>query len=342
MTKLSEDQKTIFNELTMAEKSAILLIQLGEDATANLFSHMEIDVVTDISKFIATAKNIDKAVANAVLEEFYVILQSNQYIRSGGMEYAKEILYRTFGPEGAQKILDKLSKSMENTQSFGYLSQIKPQQLGDFIINEHPQTVALILAHMDPSSAAETLSFFPDQLRSEVTIRMANLGEISPSVVKRVSAVLENKLESLTSYKVEVGGPRAVAEILIGLGEKASKTTIAYIEQADERLASIIKDMMFTFEDIMRLDGNAVREILKVADKKDLMIALKGSGDDLRKKFLDNMSQRAQEAFLEEMNFLGAVRVKDVEEGQRKIVEEVQKLAEQGVLQIGEAEEMVG
>ncbi len=339
--KLNEEQKNEYNELSMPEKVAILSIQLGEDITATLFSHMEIDTVTEISKYIATVKNVDKQVANAVLEEFYALLQSNQYMRSGGMEYAKEILYRTFGSEAAQKILDKLSKNMETTENFGYLAQIKPQQLADFIVNEHPQTIALILAHMDPNSAAETLSFFLDELRSEVTIRMANLGEISPSVVKRVSAVLENKLESLTSYKVEVGGPRAVAEILNRLGQKASKTTISFIEQADEQLASTIKDMMFTFEDIMKLDNTGIREILKVADKKDLMVALKGSGEDLKDKFMESMSQRAQEAFNEEMGFLGAVRVKDVEEAQRKIVEEVQKLAEQGVLQVGEAEEMI-
>ena len=339
--KLTDDQKVQFDELGMSEKVAILLIQLGEDTTTNLFSHMEVDIVTDISKYIATVKNIDKNVANAVLEEFYAILQSNQYIRSGGMEYAKEILYRTFGSEAAQKIMDKLSKSMENTQSFGYLEQIKPQQLADFIVTEHPQTVALILAHMDPTSAAETISFFPDELKSEVTIRMANLGDISPSVVKRVSAVLENKLESLTSYKVEVGGPRAVAEILNRLGQKASKSTIAYIEQTDEELANTIKEMMFTFEDIMKLDSTAIREILKVADKKDLMVALKGAADELRDKFMENMSQRAQDAFLEEMGFLGAVRVKDVEDTQRRVVDEVQKLAEQGVIQIGEAEEMI-
>ncbi len=341
MVKLNEQQQTLYNELTMPEKAAILMIQLGEDTTTTLFSHMEVDVVTEISRFIATVRNIDKQVATAVLEEFYAIMQSNQFIRSGGMEYAKEILYRTFGPETAQKILDKLAKSMESTQSFGYLSQIKPQQLADFIINEHPQTVALILAHMDPTSAAETISFFPDELRSEVTIRMANLGDISPSVIKRVSAVLESKLEALTSYKVEVGGPRAVAEILNRLGQKASKATIAYIEQADDKLATTIKEMMFTFEDIMQLDNNAIREILKVADKKDLMVGLKGSADDLRNKFMENMSQRASEAFLEEMQFLGAVRVRDVEDAQRRVVDEVQKLAEQGILQVGEAEEMI-
>ncbi len=341
MIKLTKAQQELYDSLTMAEKIAIFLIQLGEDTTANLFSNMDIETITEISKYIAKAKDIDKQIATAILEEFYAIFQSNQYIRSGGLEYAKDILYRTLGPDEAQKILESLSKSMDSTQSFGYLDQVKPQQLADFIVNEHPQTIALILAHMDPSNAAETISFFPDELRSEITIRMANLGDISPSIIKRVSTILESKLESLTSYKVEVGGPRAVAEILNRLGQKAAKSTLGLIEQSDDKLANIIKDMMFTFEDIIKMDNNGTREILKVADKKDLMIALKGAQDELRDKFLNNMSQRAQEAFTEEMQFLGAVRVKDVEEAQRKIVEEVQKLAEQGAIQIGESDEMI-
>lgn len=341
MTKLDEQQKMIYDDLSMPEKVAILLIQLGEDATTLIFSHMDIDVITEISRYIASAKTIDKTVAAAVLEEFYALMQSNQYMKSGGIEYAKEILFRTFGPEIAQKIMDKLQKSMETTKSFGYLSQVRPQQLADFIIKEHPQTIALIVAHMDATSAAETLVYFPDELRSEVIIRMANLGDISPSVVKRVSTVLESKLESLTSYKVEVGGPRAVAEVLNRLGQKASKSTIGIIEQTNATLATTIKEMMFTFEDINTLDNNAIREILKVVDKKDLMIGLKGSGEELKQKFLSNMSQRASEAFVEEMQFLGAVRVKDVEEAQRRVVEMVQKLSEEGVFQVGESDEMI-
>ncbi len=341
MTKLNKQQKMIYDDLSMPEKVAILLIQLGEDATTLVFSHMDIDVITEISRYIASAKTIDKTVAAAVLEEFYALMQSNQYMKSGGIEYAKEILFRTFGPEIAQKIMDKLQKSMETTKSFGYLSQVRPQQLADFIVKEHPQTIALIVAHMDATSAAETLVYFPDDLRSEVIIRMANLGDISPSVVKRVSTVLESKLESLTSYKVEVGGPRAVAEVLNRLGQKASKSTIGIIEQSDPSLAVTIKEMMFTFEDINTLDNNAIREILKVVDKKDLMVGLKGSGEELKQKFLANMSQRASEAFVEEMQFLGAVRVKEVEEAQRRVVELVQKLAEEGVFQVGESDEMI-
>ena len=340
-TKLNEQQKMMYDDLSMPEKVAILLIQLGEDVTTLLFSHMEVDVITEISRYIATAKSMDKSVAAAILEEFYALMQSNQYMRSGGLEYAKEILYRTFGPETAQKILDKLAKSMENSKSFGYLTKVKPQQLADFIVTEHPQTIALILAHMDSTSAAETLSYFNDELRSEVVVRMANLGDISPSIIKRVSTVLEGKLESLTSYKVEVGGPRAVAEVLNRLGQKASKATIEYIEDIDDKLAMTIKELMFTFEDINTLNQAAIREILKNVDKKDLMVALKGSGDALKEKFLSSMSQRASEAFKEEMQFLGAVRVKDVEEAQRRIVEQVQALAEGGAFQIGEADEMI-
>jgi len=339
--KLTEQQKMTYDDLSMPEKVAILLIQLGEDATTQLFSHMEVDVITEISRYIATARSVDKAVASAVLDEFYALMQSNQYIRSGGLDYAKEILYRTFGPEAAQKILDKLAKSMENSKSFGYLTKVKPQQLADFIVTEHPQTIALILAHMDSTSAAETLSFFPDELRSEVVVRMANLGDISPSIIKRVSTVLEGKLESLTSYKVEVGGPRAVAEVLNRLGQKASKSTIEYIEDDEEKLATTIKELMFTFEDINTLNQAAIREILKNVDKKDLMIALKGSGDALKEKFLSSMSQRASDSFKEEMQFLGAVRVKDVEDAQRRIVEQVQALAESGAFQIGESDEMI-
>lgn len=338
---LNSRQQAQFDELRMAEKIAILLIQLGDELTSEVFTHLDVETITEISKYIAQSTTVDKAIATAILEEFYAIFQSNQYISSGGMDYAREILYRVLGPEEAKKVLDKLAKSMQSAQNFSYLSKVRPQQLADFIINEHPQTIALILAHMEPNSAAETLGFFTDDLRAEIAIRMANLGDISPNVIKRVSTVLENKLESLTSYKVEVGGPRAVAEVFNRLGQKAAKATIAYIEQIDEQLATSIKEMMFTFEDIEKLDNNAIREILKIVDKKELMLALKSSPEELKQKFLSNMSQRAGEAFIEEMQFMGAVKVKDVESSQRKVVESVQALAEQGVIQLGEQEDMI-
>ncbi|GAD19496.1 flagellar motor switch protein FliG [Helicobacter fennelliae] len=340
--QLNPRQRAQYDELSMSEKIAILLIQVGEDLTSEIFKNLDIDGITEISKQIMQLKGTDKAIGGAVLEEFYAIFQSNQYINSGGLDYARDLLTKALGPEEARRILDKLAKTMQSAKNFAYLSKIRPQQLADFIINEHPQTIALILAHMDPSSAAETLEHFSDDnMKAEIAIRMANLGDISPNVVKRVSTVLENKLESLTSYKVEVGGPRAVAEMFNRLGQKVAKSTLSYIEQIDEQLASEIKEMMFTFEDIIKLDKNAIREILKVVDKKDLTMALKAANDTLKQKFLDQMSTRASEQFIEEMQFLGAVRMRDVEAAQRKIVEAVQTLSEQGLIQVGEEEDVV-
>ncbi len=341
MDNLTPTQQATLDEMGLAERIAILLLQLGEDTTAQIFANMNIEAITEVSKYIASGRTVDKAIATAILEEFYAIFQSGQYITSGGMEYARELLYRTLGQEEAKKVLDKLSRSMQNTQNFAYLSKIKPQQLADFIMHEHPQTIALILAHMEASEAADTLQYFSDELRSEVAMRMAKLGDISPSVIKRVSAVLESKLESLASYKVEVGGARAVADIFNRLGSKSSKTTLANIEQVDEELATTIKEMMFTFEDITTLDKNAIIEILKAVDKADLMLALKSSPEELKEKFFSAMSERAREAFEEEMQFLGAVKVKDVEVAQRKIVEVVNSLAEAGTIQMGSTEEMI-
>jgi len=341
MASLNPQQQAIFDEMTISEKIAILLLQLGEEATTAIFSNMNVEAITEVSKYIASNVTIDRSVATAILEEFHAIFQSGQYLTSGGMEYARELLYRTLGAEEAKKVLDKLSKSMQNTQNFAYLSKIKPQQLSDFIINEHPQTIALILAHMDATEAADTIQFFPDDLRSEVAMRMAKLGDISPSVIKRVSAVLESKLESLASYKVEVGGTRAVADIFNRLGAKSSKSTLATIEQVDEELATLIKDMMFTFEDMVSLDKAAITEVLKAADKAELMLALKSSPEELKEKFFSAMSERAREAFEEEMQFLGAVKMKDVEAAQRKIVESVNALSESGAIQMGSSEEMI-
>jgi len=338
---LTPQQQAYLDELNMAEKVAILLIQLGEDLTAQIFTYLDVESITEISKYIATAGAVDKAIASAVLEEFYVIFQSNQYISSGGMEYAKEILYKALGPEEAKKVIDRLSKSLQSEQNFGFLEKVKPEQLADFIVHEHPQTIALILAHMDPTSAADTLGYFNDDLRAEVLIRMANLGDISPTIIKRVSAILESKLESLTSYKVEVGGTRFVAEIFNRLGQKSAKSTLSYIEQVNDTLANQIKEMMFTFDDIVKLDKTAIVEILKATDKKDLMVALKGANEELKQKFLENMSSRAAEAFTEELQFLGPVKVKDVEAAQRKVIEIVQQLAEEGKVSVGAQEEVI-
>ncbi len=341
MEKLSQEQKEIYESLSIREKLAIFLTEIGDETTSKIFANLDMDLITEISASIARVKRVDKPIATAIVEEFSALIQSNKYLVGGGIEYAKEILFKTFPPDTAQLILNKLAKDLGESKSFGYLNKVKPDQLAGFIQQEHPQTIALIIAHMEPNLAAETLSYFDDDLRADITLRMANLGDISPSIIKRISAILEKKLESLTSYKVEVGGPRAVAEVLNKLSQKASKDTIEKLEKEDLELANTIKELMFTFEDIIKLDKNAIREILKELDKNNLMIALKGASEELKRKFLDNMSQRAAEAFEEELQFLGPVKVKDVEEAQRKIVDEIQKMVELGKIQIGDADEVI-
>jgi len=340
-TNLTDEQQKVYSDLTTKEKIAIFLTEIGDDTTSKIFASLDIDIITSLSTSIATLKQLDKPVASAVLEEFSALIQSNKYIVGGGLEYAKEILFKTFPSNTAQSILNKLSRDLGESKSFGYLNKVKPEQLAGFITMEHPQTIALIVAHMDPSLAADTISYFENDLRAEVTLRMANLGDISPSVIKRISAILESKLEALTSYKVEVGGPRAVADVLNKLSQKASKSTLEKIEKENIELANAIKELMFTFEDITKLDKNSIREILKDLDKNNLMIALKAASDTLKKKFLDNMSKRASEAFEEELQFLGPVKVKDVEEAQRKIVDEIQRMVELGKIQIGDADEVI-
>ncbi len=340
-SNLTPEQQEEYDNLSMGQKVAILLMQLGEDTTARVFASLDVALVTQISTEIALVKHVEQPLASAILEEFNALLKTNKYLTSGGIEYAKEVLFKTFGVDTANSILAKLTKEIGDAQSFKFLAKVKPEQLADFISTEHPQTIALILAHMAPVHAAETLSYFDDDLKADITIRMANLGDISPAIIKKVSAVLESKLESLTTYKVEVGGPRAVAEMLNKLGASASKTTIELVEKADNELAETIKELMFTFEDITTLDNSAIRELLKVLDKNNLMVALKGASDTLLEQFTTNMSSRAAETFIEEMGFLGPVKVKDVEEAQRIVVEEVIKLADKGLIQMGDSDELI-
>ena len=339
--EFTQAQQNRFDSLSMHEKIAILFIQLGEEITTNLFSYMDINSIEEITKGIALAKSIDKVIANAVIEEFYTIFQSNSYLSAGGLEYAKELLYKVLPPEEAKKVLDRLARSLQKHENFSYLGKIKPQQLAEFIITEHPQTVALIVAHMDSSTGAEVMKEFPDELRAEIAIRMANLGEISPSIVRQVSKMLEVKLESFAGSKVEVGGTRAVAELFNRLGAADSKTTLTYIEQIDDKLSESIKDMMFTFEDIIKLDNKAIVSILGEVETKDLALGLKTATPALSEKFTSNMSQRAGDAFKEEIEFLGPQKISDVEQAQRKVVEVINAMAEKGELELGEQEEMV-
>jgi flagellar motor switch protein FliG len=324
--------------LTGKQKAAVLCLVLGEDITAEIFRRLDDDDVQDISREISIMGAVPADITDRVLEEFYNLTLAKEYMTIGGIEYAKKVLIKSLGPEEARRIIDRLIKLLEKSAGFSSLEKINPQQLSKFIQNEHPQTIALILAHLSASQAAELISALPEDMRTEIVIRMANLEEISPEIVKKIAGVLDQKLEALGSYSLEeYGGVKAVSELFNRMDRRASRNVLEQIESRDPELAASIRDLMFVFEDILLIDDQGVMEILKRVDKKSLAMALKGANDELKTKFFRNMSQRAAEMLKEEMEYLGPIRVKEVEKAQHEIVEVVRNLEEEGVIVIGGA-----
>lgn len=323
-------------KLSGSQKAAVLMVTLGDETAANIFKYLEEDEIQTISREIALTKHVQPEVAEEVLEEFHTMTQARSYISQGGIEYAKKLLIKSVGPEVARKIIDRLVKALESSAGFSSLERANPQQLSKFIQNEHPQTIALILAHLNASQAAELISSLPEALRSDVAMRMASLQEISPEVVRRISLILEQKLEALGSFATEAyGGVRAVAELFNRMDRTTGRGVLEKIETENPQLAASIRDLMFVFDDILLIDDNGIAEILKRADKKTLTIALKGTSEELQNQFFRNMSSRAVELMKEEMEFMGPIKLKDVEKSQHEVVEIVRQLEEEGIIAIG-------
>ena len=324
------------SKLTGMQKAAVLMVTLGDETASNIFKYLEEDEIQSISREIAITKHVQPEVAEEVMEEFHTMTQARSYISQGGIEYAKKLLIKSVGPEVARKIIDRLVKALESSAGFTSLERANPQQLSKFIQSEHPQTIALILAHLNASQAAELISSLPEALRSDVAMRMASLQEISPEVVRRISLILEQKLEALGSFATEAyGGVRAVAELFNRMDRNTGRAVLEKIETENPQLAASIRDLMFVFDDILLIDDNGIAEILKRADKKTLTIALKGTSEELQNQFYRNMSSRAVELMKEEMEFMGPVKLKDVEKSQHEVVEIVRQLEEEGVIAIG-------
>jgi flagellar motor switch protein FliG len=237
------------------------------------------------------------------------------------------------GPDGSRRVIERVIKSLESAAGFNALEKADPQQLSRFIQKEHPQTIALILAHLDSTAAAELLGTLPENVAADVAIRIANLGEIPPDVIRRISAILTQKLSAMGTSRVEtVGGARPVAEMVNKMDRVAGRTILERIETENPELAVTIRNLMLVFEDIMLIDNVGIREILQRVDKKALTLALKGTSEELQAHIFKNMSQRAVEMMKEDMEALGPVRIRDVEKAQHEIVEVIQKLEQEGVI----------
>jgi flagellar motor switch protein FliG len=319
-------------------KAAILTLVLGEDAASQLFKFLNEEEIELIAREVATMGAVKPDIGSVVLEEFHHMWKAAEYLSAGGVEYAQKLLVKTLGPDMARRVLDRVIKSFESTMAFTGLERADPQQLSKFILSEHPQTIALILAHLKPAQAAQLANSLPEDLRIEVITRMANLDEISPEVISRISAVIDQRIKSLGSRSHEsYGGVRAVAELLNRLDRSLSQMVLESIEAESPDLAVSIRNLMFVFDDLLHVEDSALREIIQRADKKALTIALKGASEDIRQRFLQNMSKRAGQMIREEMEVLGAVRLREVEKAQQEIVAIARKLEEEGLLVTGAA-----
>ena len=319
-------------------KAAIVMLLLGEEASTEVFRHLSEDEIERLAKEMAELGQVSAKMSEGVLEEFHQTVVASEFATRGDIGYARRILEKTLGPEAARRILDRVMRSFQSTAGFKSLTAVDPEQLSKFILGEHPQTIALILAHLNSASAAQLITLLPDELRADVLTRMASLDDISPDVVRRISTVIEQRLKTLGGPSREQhGGVRAVAELFNRLERTISGPVLEAIESQRPELAVSIRNLMFVFDDLVHVDDNGMREIVQRADKKALTIALKGASEEIRTRFFSNMSKRAADMLREEMEVLGAVRLRDVEKAQQDIVSIARKLEEEGVIVTGAA-----
>ena len=322
----------ILKGMSMLEKIARFFVLIGEDSTVKIFQFLDKSYVEQISTAITQIQSINKEVSLAILEEFHLYTRTKGFISSGGYDFAKEILYKSIGQDAAEEVLEKLSRMKLANQAFSYLDSVNPKQLSDFIKDESPHTIAVILAHMDPSKSADVLMELDEEIRVKVSIQIATIKDVSPDVVRTISAVLERKLESLLSSIVDVGGVKVVADMLNKMGPKAVDI-LKNINGIDTSLATRIKDNMFVFEDLLNLDSEYIMKIIQSVESADVVVAMKNTTQEQIEKVTGAMSQRVKDRFYEESEMLTKVKIKDIEAAQRRMLSVTQKMMDDGIIE---------
>lgn len=283
---------------------------------------------------LSSLGKVDPEVREAVIEEFHQMMLANRYVAQGGVEYAKNLLEAALGPERAVEILGRLQSSLQEVP-FEFLKKADPGQIVTFIQDEHPQTIALILAHLEPDVSAIVLSALSQEIRTDVVLRIASMDRTPPEIVREVERVLERKMASVFSQGFTfAGGVKEVAEILNRIERATEKNIMSELEERDPELADEIARLMFTFDDLIYVDDSGIQKALREIEQKDLALALKQANEDVKEKILRNMSSRAREMIQEEMEYMGPVRLRNVEEAQQKIVGVVRRLEEAGEIVI--------
>ncbi len=313
-------------EISGIQKAAILLIALGPDKSSSIFKHLKEDEIEQITLEIANTRSVSPAVKDKVMDEFYEVCLAQQYIAEGGIGYAKDLLEKALGAERARDVIGKLTASLQ-VRPFEFVRKTDASQLLNFIQDEHPQTIALILSYLSSTQASVIISALSPDKQTDVAKRIAQMDRTSPDVIKEVEKVLEQKLASLVNqdYTI-VGGVDAIVDILNTVDRGTEKHIMESMEIEDPELADEIRKKMFVFEDILSLDDRSVQRVLREVDNNELAVALKGSNEEVQNLIFNNLSKRLATMIKEDMEFMGPVRMKDVEEAQQKIVNIIRKL----------------
>ncbi len=321
-------------QLTGIQKTAILMIALGPEKSARVVQHLAENEIEQLTLEMANVRKISAEQRDKVIDEFYQMCVANDYIAQGGIDYAREVLEKALGEQRAFEIITRLSSSLK-MRPFDLVRRTDPKQLLSFIQGEHPQTIALIMTHLPPDKAAILLSSLPQERQADVTKRIALMGRTSPEVLKEIEKILERKISSLapTDYTTS-GGIQSVVDILNRSDPSTLKVVMDSLEVDDPELAEQVKRQMFVFEDIVMLDDRGIQLVLREVDMKDLALALKGSNPEVGQKIMANMSSRASQNLREDMEFMGPVRLRDVEEAQQRIVKVIRRLEETGAIVI--------
>lgn len=321
-------------DLSPKDKAAVLMIALGQESSAKIYQYLSDDEIEQLTLSITGMAGVDSQTKEAVLEEFRDICVAQNYITEGGIDYARNILVQAMGEERADQLITKLSASLQ-VRPFDFVRKADPTQVLNFIQNEHPQTIALILSYVNPVQAASVLSSLDSEIQAQVVERIATMTVTSPDYIKEAERILERKLSSVDQVEnMNIGGISAIVDILNSVDRTTEKNIMDIIEGDDPELAEDIRRLMFVFEDIVKLNNIALQRVLKEVDNDVLAIALKGASDDIAKKIYENISKRLQEMIKENMEYMGPVRVRDVEEAQQKIVSVIRRLEDSGEIEV--------
>lgn len=318
------------SELTGRQKAAILLIALGPDVSARVFKHLREDEIEDLTLEIAAMQRVEPEHKDAVMVEFQELCLASEYISQGGIEYAKEVLEKALGSDRAHEVIARLTASLQ-VRPFDFARKADPSQLLGFIQNEHPQTIALIMAYLQPEQAGIILSALPADRQADVARRLATLDRTSPDVLREIESTLERKLSSFMIQDfTAAGGVESAVEVLNRVDRVTERTIMDTLEEEDPELADEIRKRMFMFEDIVKLDDRAIQQVIREVDSRDWALALKTVSDDVANAIYRNMSKRAGDMLKEDIEYMGPVRLRDVEEAQQRIVSTIRRLEETG------------